>query len=548
MGNLKTGSTAVQAYLFKYKQELLEKHNLLIPQSITYSYTVYSGEPYHIHKGFEEITHEDIEAFIKEIAANPNKDILISNEWYNGVSEKELAFFQRVLPNHQVKVIFYFRRIDSFLKSFFNEQRKRRVMKQFVFYETYIENGIKYFTDNALHRIKTSVDALGKENVILRLYDRKMLKNQDIICDFFDILGIDIQENPMKNKSINASVEVDSFAYLCAAQSVLSNEDIPFYTEQYNRIFHLFLNAQKSIPNLPDDLKNKAITDIHKSIEELESYIPGYKKLYDSKEIDIDAPNSSVTPNEAFLASLLCSVSFEIEKVKIQNKIILQNLDAISKNNQNSSNASTAAVVNSEKIYIQAKYSFDAGEPQKAERILVLAMQNYASADCHALMAKIYKKHGMFHIAMENIQQAIKIESKPEYIKEMQELLNLSQEYLSPENLNQNLKFAEKLALKFVGSGAIFELLQGFFKDYTLKFAKSQKYDLVINFARSIIKIKPDLAWAHYILGLAYWELGFIYLSMQELETAKGLDKNDPQIVAYYYSRLAELGNVNISG
>ncbi len=542
MGNLKTGSTAIQAYLFKYKQELLEKHNLLIPQSITYSYTVYSGEPYHIHKGFEEITHEDIEAFVKEIAANPGKDILISNEWYNGVSDKELAFFNRVLPNYQVKVIFYVRRIDSFLKSFFNEQRKRRVMQQFVFYETYIQNGIKYFTDNALFRIKTSVDALGKENVILKLYDRNLLKNNDIICDFFEILGIDIQENPMSNKSINASVEVDSFAYLCAAQSVLSNESIPFYTEQYNRIFHLFLNAQKAIPNLPKDLHDNAIADIHKSIDELESYIPGYKTLYDSKEIDISAPKSSVTPNEAFLASLLCSVSFEIEKIKIQNKIILQRMDATVGSGQGLENSiSSATVVNSEKIYTQAKYAFDAGETVNAEKYLVMAMNIYASADCHALMAKIYKKRNMLHISMDCLHKAIKIKNNVEYAQEMQSLLALSKQYVSPENTLQKLQMAEKIALQFAGAKSIFSLLQNFIKNYTLKFANKQKYDVAISFAKNIIKIKPNLAWPHFILGLAYWELGYIYLSMQELEKAKNLDCDDPEISSYYYSKLMEL-------
>ncbi len=329
MGNLKTGSTAIQAYLYQFEDELLEKHNLLVPKSIAETYTVYSGEPYYIHKNFKEITHDDIAAFKKEIAENPNRDMVISNEWYNGFSEKELPFFREVLPNYNIKVILYVRRVDNFLKSFYNEQRKRRVVPDLVFYESYVEKGIKYFTDNTLHRIKTSIEALGKENVILRLYDRKLLKNNDIICDFLDILGIDLQENPQKNKSINASVEVDSFAYLCSAQSILSKESVPFYAEQYNRIFHLFLDAQKSIPSLSEKLHAEAIENIEQAVEELEKYVPGYKTLYDNKPIDITPPHSSVTPNQAFLASVLCSVSFEVEKLKQQNALILQKLDEL---------------------------------------------------------------------------------------------------------------------------------------------------------------------------------------------------------------------------
>ncbi len=331
MGNLKTGSTAIQAYLYEFREQLLNEHNILVPESLAETYTVYSGEPYYIHKNFKEINLADIAAFKKEIAEHPNKDIILSNEWYNGFSHKELPFFKEALPNYTIKVILYVRRIDSFLKSFYNEQRKRRVIPDLIFYESYVEKGIKYFTENTLERIKTSVEALGKENVILRLYDRKRLKNEDIICDFFDILSIDIPSNPQKNKSINASVEVDSFAYLCSAQSVLSKEGPMVYAEEYNRIFHLFLNAQKSIPNLSDKLESEAIAEIEEAIEELEKYAPGYKELYADKPIDITPPHSSVTPNEAFLASVLCSVSVEVEKLKKQNTQILQKLDLLLK-------------------------------------------------------------------------------------------------------------------------------------------------------------------------------------------------------------------------
>ncbi len=539
MGNLKTGSTAIQAYLFKNKKKLLEKYNLLIPQTIAHNFTVYSGEPYYIHKGFEEITENDAIAFQREVATAPDCDILISNEWYNGVTRENYDFLKKLLPDYDIKVIFYVRRVDSFIKSLFNEQRKRRVLKEYIFYESYIQNGIKYFTANAIHRIQTSINTLGKDNVIVKLYDRKSLKNNDIICDFFDIFSIEIKDNSFTN--VNASVLTEGFSYLSAAQSVLSNESIPFYTEQYNRIFHLFLNAQKSIPQLSPEVKEAAIKNIHASIDEMEKYIPGYKSLYDNKEIDIDPPVSTVTPNQAFLASVLCSVSCEIEKLKIHNKSVLKRLDAMQSTQNNSAPSKSVHITNAELLYQKARHDFDFRYYDKAEKDCLMSIHMYPTAQAYDLLSAIYEKRQLFHVSMDLQYKAMKLDENLERMRTIKKLAQATQNQDKKANAAQTLQSAQTLASQCTQAKSVFSLFHGMVKSYTFTAIQDKKDDLVIAFAQKIIKIKSNMAWPYYVLGIAYWERGHAYLAMQELEKAKQYGYNDPEILAYYYSCLAEV-------
>ena len=539
MGNLKTGSTAIQAYLYAYKDMLLQKHKLLVPNSIAEHHRVYSGEPYYIHKAAQHINPLELDNFKKEIKANPNCNIVISNEWYNGLSTEERDYFKAILPNYQFKVVFYIRRIDSFLKSFFSEQRKRRVDKNLVFYEDFVKNGIDYFTDNALHRINTSIDSIGKNNVIVKLYDRKLLKHQDVVCDFMNILGIDIPADSMKNKFINASVEQDSYPYLSAAQWVLTNDSQPFYTEQYNRIFKFLFNATKAIPSLPKHTEEIALNKIKNSIEKLEQAAPGYTKLYDNKAIDISPPTSSVNLNEVFSASVLFSISFELEKIKSQNRILTKKLDAL--NISPTQNKKSDNIVQAEELYNKAKSHYSSNEYMAAEKFAMMSLYKYAGAENYILLSEIYEQKNLLHISLDCMEKAIELDDNPEHLLRMKDLVDKSIKFNNCGEQNITLSNFEKLAIYCASAKSLFNVLENYYKSHAENFNKEKKYSNAIAFANKILAIKHDLAWPHYIRGCAYWSMGCFYVAMQELEKAKKYDNLNEEISTYYHSRKLQL-------
>ncbi|MDO4167469.1 MAG: hypothetical protein Q4D32_08700 [Eubacteriales bacterium] len=91
-----------------------------------------------------------------------------------------------------VKIIVYLRRQDQVIQSYWAQKLKETYTLTF---EKYMEKDkYKFFRLDYATRLQEFVDALGKDNVIVRCYEKQQYqgKQQNIISDFLQIFGLDI--------------------------------------------------------------------------------------------------------------------------------------------------------------------------------------------------------------------------------------------------------------------------------------------------------------------------------------------------------------------
>ncbi len=189
LGLPKTGTTAMQSALqYLFDQGELDKYDMQFHHKSTWSYIF----DYWINRDddyFIEQLHKDIQRYSKL----GEKNVIFSNEaltvssvdQFNSVSDALLGVLAKAFSAYNIKIIIYLRRQDIFYESLALEKIK---------IARYIDEPLKDFvkTDFDYKKLLDScTETFGKENLIIRVYDRNSFYKKDAISDFLNILGFD---------------------------------------------------------------------------------------------------------------------------------------------------------------------------------------------------------------------------------------------------------------------------------------------------------------------------------------------------------------------
>ena len=205
IGYFKTGTTAVQRYFGKYRAELARL-------GISFPDTGRSGTPpAHHDLALSMIreagmllplwfrTRDDImntpsaelwNGLSYEVDTAKQNKVFISSEEFArfGVSEKTrkgIARIREYLADHDVKILCYLRRQDDYYESFYNTTVKESEQKT-------IQECMSTYEDihfNYLTALDPWDEAFGRENMIIRLYDREAL-GEGIVQDILGALEV----------------------------------------------------------------------------------------------------------------------------------------------------------------------------------------------------------------------------------------------------------------------------------------------------------------------------------------------------------------------
>lgn len=190
IGFHKTGSTAIQSAVSKVDNEhfvyaKLGHENHSIPL-----YTAFSEkyESYHVWKSrgesgdsLESRRNKYRERLISFVSENKRRNIIISGEDIRSLSVAGLKELQNSLSvgQHQIQVVAYVREPLSFMRSVLQENIKNG------------HNQTKPSPTNYRSSIEKFWKVFGAESVKVRSYERENLKDNDVIADFCDLIGLD---------------------------------------------------------------------------------------------------------------------------------------------------------------------------------------------------------------------------------------------------------------------------------------------------------------------------------------------------------------------
>lgn len=223
IGTPKTGTSALQ-HFFANNRKLLEGKGVYYPDlgfrfpdigkhrnAHFLSYKKYIEKKQRDYETEKAIRDEGIQKL--DEAFKSHNTILLSDEhiW----NEKEMI--GQTLPalkSHfaeqevQIKVIVYLRRQDQVIQSFWAQKIKE---SSAISFEKYMEKEkYRFFRLDYAARIQEFADVLGKENVIVRCYEKQQYQGEQktIMSDFLQILGLEItDEYKNSDKVYNISLE-----------------------------------------------------------------------------------------------------------------------------------------------------------------------------------------------------------------------------------------------------------------------------------------------------------------------------------------------------
>jgi hypothetical protein len=291
IGTEKTGTTTIQHFLATNRQSLL-KDGFLYPQSPEDNLAHTKLAAF----AMEADKFEDIQKFFKldnpekifqfrnnfqntladELEKTSAKTIIFSDEHCSSrlVAKEEIERLKKLLETFfkEIKVIIYLRRQDRFLLSTYSTSI---ICGKTKFFELPSEEMIKKRYDywNILQKWES---VFGKENIIVRLFEREQLFEGDLLSDFTKTLKIELKKYK-KVKNLNESLDADSLDFLR-----LINHFVPrFINNDINqnriniisslRIYSKYYGDKKSL-SMPKEMLESFMLNFEESNEQVANY------------------------------------------------------------------------------------------------------------------------------------------------------------------------------------------------------------------------------------------------------------------------------------
>ena len=217
IGPPKTGTSALQVF-FAENYRALKRKGILYPKTgrARVGRAKLAGHHYminsiarHRHAGYPpKKTFTEYIADLKKESKRYSRVLLSSEFMYFDIDSNDLLCFRELFS--RIVIIVYVRRQDEHLKSRYSEQVKTthdRILSVQEFAEYYTRS--KWF-----HIVQQYGDLFGKENIIVRPYEKRQFQGGTIFSDFLRILDLDLEDDYILPRGIiNQSLLLDDLEY-----------------------------------------------------------------------------------------------------------------------------------------------------------------------------------------------------------------------------------------------------------------------------------------------------------------------------------------------
>ncbi len=362
IGMRKAGSTAIQDFLCKNQKRMLE---------LGYDYpTDFSphaqrslalgikglpqcGNLNHIITNAFNPQPETLAQMVGQLKTPKDKDIILSSEnlYFLTHNTKLLQALKDLLlaktKNHKIKVIGYLRRQDEILESMYRQDIQDINYKDFKFKEEYLDDPDTQISLNLRKFVDVFADFFGKENIHIKPFEKEQLKDNDVVSDFLDEIGVkDLEGLNLKQES-NVTFSHEIVEYLR-----LSKEFIPPLHKRLTNCFTLINQKVRSKPisMVPPNIKRKIALEYKEMNDKIAKDYLNRDELFlkPIPEKDDNWKPYQMTADDAVkVSSLLFQDLFvqlsetkdEVAKIKSSMKLLLQFLQEQEQKSQNEEHA-----------------------------------------------------------------------------------------------------------------------------------------------------------------------------------------------------------------
>ena len=328
IGTFKTGTSSIQSFLcgnkdylaengfFVPSSQLIGHHEL--PLSLIKNKTTFRAPWPEFSGGLElwdKVKDEIEKSSCRDVVISSEAFCDLYNEHCRGNSEEIRMFIAEWFSDFNVKVYCYLRPLPTYSKSMYGENIKNSPLRI-----SFLERLNNNIAEKSIHLYPSTYlgffsEVFGRENIKLRCYDRRALYGNDVVLDFFQWIGLDVDVKKNKIEDKNLSIP-ENIWFLKRA----FNESL-FQDFSYN------VSLSNSLISLNDYLQKSKSSDFDFALKEMSCEHKIISKDYNLNlgEIPSDTFDFS-TKDEDIINMFLISL---VSKVLKQNDEIARKLEEI---------------------------------------------------------------------------------------------------------------------------------------------------------------------------------------------------------------------------
>ena len=203
IGTPKTGTSSIQVALADNNREL-NKQGITFPD-LGYRYEgIRDQRNGHFLIDVHDESGEDYIGAVKqlkELITQYEKIILTDESLWN--NDRRIPKFVADMKEAgaEVKIVVYFRRQDLYLQSQWAQDVKETMTWDFDYFLETTKIRVDFYKQACV-----LAELVGKENLLVRVYERSQFINNDLVTDFFETVGIVRTEEFVEEKTANPSL------------------------------------------------------------------------------------------------------------------------------------------------------------------------------------------------------------------------------------------------------------------------------------------------------------------------------------------------------
>lgn len=231
IGFHKTGSSALQECLAANRDVLLDG-GYFYPQSLEDKYPSHADFSWAINRkppqwsGFRDGEAGEVLDFYEQQTLQMSCDSLILSSEDFVLLESHPSDIQKLkefFSGFEAKIVAYVRNPIDFIISLYSHAIRSRAITCDV--NEYVDRHFNFRSADYSARLRTWVNVFGKENVIVRPYSSGSFVNNNLVDDFLNCIGLDVE---LERKELKSNVGVHPWlinGYLEIAKSELPEEE-----------------------------------------------------------------------------------------------------------------------------------------------------------------------------------------------------------------------------------------------------------------------------------------------------------------------------------
>jgi hypothetical protein len=224
IGMGRCGSSAIQRFCEAKREELLRR-GVCYPVAADLGFQPKGGNANSLRDTRMTDGRDPISAVVKYVIDHPCSTFLLSHEGLHNINAKRFKVLREQFSAHNinVKCIAYVREQREWLLSRYAQAVKSS--KQWtISLEDYLRKSGKTNNLNYAAKFSKVARGVGPENLIVRIYQRDLLSEEDVRCDLFKILNVNVKDLIDDPPDTNASATVLEIELMRTINKMLPSE------------------------------------------------------------------------------------------------------------------------------------------------------------------------------------------------------------------------------------------------------------------------------------------------------------------------------------